>query len=314
MKGGLYNMCVIIAKNKASRLPTKDELKNCYTYNNDGAGFMYTDKNKVVIDKGYMSYEAFIDKFDELCEKYNDFIDKSLVIHCRITTDGSTNPKNCHPFALSDSIGKMQKTQTTAEIGVAHNGIIADYRPDTKSKKTPDISDTILFIKKYLAPIQKQFKEFYKNQAFLDGVELITNSKFAFLDGNDFLTTCGDFINEDGLLFSNYSYIPYTPTYSNYSNYYDYYADYFDDYGNETDEKTSNDYLLQIPDYYFAELIDEETDEIIYKTLQSLKTDDASVFWYNPVKYELIEIDADGYELQKIEYINIFNENFEYIF
>ena len=43
-------MCIIIAKDKKSRIPTEKELKNSFEYNNDGAGFMYVDNNKVVID------------------------------------------------------------------------------------------------------------------------------------------------------------------------------------------------------------------------------------------------------------------------
>ena len=53
-------MCIIIAKEKYGRLPSEKELKNCFTNNSDGAGFMYVKNGKVVIDKGYMKYEAFI--------------------------------------------------------------------------------------------------------------------------------------------------------------------------------------------------------------------------------------------------------------
>lgn len=303
-------MCVIIAKNKESRLPTITELKNCFTYNSDGAGFMYIDNNKVIIDKGYMNWENFKNKYDELCEKYNDFINKSLVIHCRITTDGSTNPKNCHPFALSDSIGKMQKTKTTATVGVAHNGIISDYRPKQTDKR--DVSDTILFIEKYLAPIQKEFKEFYKNQAFLDGIELITNSKFAFLDSDDILTVCGNFIDENGLLFSNSSYLSYNNyNYNyNYNDFYDFYED-LKTYGDFEDNES--DYLLQVPNYYFAELIDEITNDILYKPLSDLQKDDNSSFLYDLQKYELTEVDADNIVIQTIKYVNLFTENFELV-
>lgn len=303
-------MCVIIAKNKGSRLPTITELKNCFTYNGDGAGFMYTDNNEVIIDKGYMNWENFKNKYDELCKKYNDFINKSLVIHCRITTDGSTNPKNCHPFALSDNIGKMQKTKTTATVGVAHNGIISDYRPKQTDKR--DVSDTILFIEKYLAPIQKEFKEFYKNQAFLDGIELITNSKFAFLDSDDILTVCGNFIDENGLLFSNSSYLSYNNYNYNY-NYNDFYDFYEDLKPYENFEDLENDYLLQVPNYYYAELIDEVTNDILYKPLSDLQKDDNSRFWYDLQKYELIEVDADNITIQTIKYVNIFTENFELV-
>ena len=75
-------MCIIIAKDKKSRIPTEKELKNSFEWNNDGAGFMYVDNNKVVIDKGYMTWESFIKRYKTLLQKYNNFKNKSLVIHC----------------------------------------------------------------------------------------------------------------------------------------------------------------------------------------------------------------------------------------
>ena len=53
-------MCIIIAKNRNGRLPSEEELKTSFEYNSDGAGFMYIDNGKVVIDKGYMTYDSFI--------------------------------------------------------------------------------------------------------------------------------------------------------------------------------------------------------------------------------------------------------------
>ena len=53
-------MCIIIAKDKIGRLPKEEELKQAFDYNDDGAGFMYVENGKVVIDKGYMTYDSFI--------------------------------------------------------------------------------------------------------------------------------------------------------------------------------------------------------------------------------------------------------------
>lgn len=311
-------MCVIIAKNKNSRIPTENELKNCFTANSDGAGFMYVDNKKVIIDKGYMTYKSFIKRFYELCNKYDNFDDKSLVIHCRITTDGSTSVKNCHPFPVCDSIKKMQKQKSCNDLGVAHNGIIADYRPPKDDTK--DISDTINYIKKYFAPIKQAFKDFYKNQAFLDGVELMTNSKFAFLDSDDVLTVCGHFINENGLLFSNSSYFDYSKYYNynyNYNNNF-YYDDYeiVDDY-DDVETVRDKDYLIKLDDNYFAEIPNEnEVDDYAFDilTIAELKIDDNSTCYYNPYNYSIYEISAEGIELQKISYVNVYSDNYELIF
>ena len=67
-------MCIIIAKTKTMRLPTETELRNCFSRNPDGAGFMYVDNEKVVIDKGYMDVNTFIKRFNKLCKRNNNFI------------------------------------------------------------------------------------------------------------------------------------------------------------------------------------------------------------------------------------------------
>ncbi len=199
-------MCIIMAKYKNGRLPKKEELKNSFEYNSDGAGFMYVDNKKVIIDKGYMNYESFINRFDELCEKYNDFKNKSLVIHCRIGTSSSNTAKNTHPYPLSIKEKDLHKTYFETDLGVAHNGIINEYTPHWQN---PTTNDTQEFILKYLTPLYNNYKEFYKNKYIMNGIEDIINSKLVFLDKNDRIYFVGKdrFIEEDkGLFFSNDSY------------------------------------------------------------------------------------------------------------
>ena len=199
-------MCIIIAKYKNGRLPKKDELKNSFEYNSDGAGFMYVNNGKVVIDKGYMTYENFIDRFDELCEKFNNFEDKSLVIHCRIGTSSSNTAKNTHPYPISHKERDLHKKYVETELGVAHNGIIQEYTPNWKN---PSTNDTQEFILKYLSPLYDNYKEFYKNKYLMNGIEDIIKSKLVFLDTDDKIYFVGKnkFIEEDtGLFFSNDSY------------------------------------------------------------------------------------------------------------
>ena len=211
-------MCIIIAKNKNDRLPTKKELEYCFDYNHDGAGFMYTDKGKVIIDKGYMTKEDFLARFKTLCKKYNNFKDKCLVAHCRIGTAGTNSAQNTHPYALTKKINKLHKTYTKASVGIAHNGIISDYQPHGDK----DINDTQNFIKTYMTRRYKEDKEFYKRQWERTQIEDITNSKFAILDKEDNLYLIGVFTRENNLSFSNSHYKPYTYTYTTYkpSSYY----------------------------------------------------------------------------------------------
>ena len=278
-------MCVIIIKDKKTKLPKKEYLENCFDNNPDGAGFMYTDDGRVVIDKGYMTQKSFLKQYEKLCKKYNNFKNKSLIIHMRITTDGSTSKKNCHPFVISKNFKDCHKLHTSSDLGVAHNGIISAYKPP---KNAEDISDTINFINEYLAPILEEAPNLYKNKAFLDGLELITNSKLAFLDTNDDIFTCGNFTEKDGVLYSNNSYYKYDYNFDysfNYNN--NYYEDYFN--------STENIDIFELKDDYFITFYDENF-ELEFLELASLKNEKNSYFIYDWRYNEIIEILKDGSE------------------
>ena len=198
-------MCVIIAKDKRDRLPTIQEMQQCFSYNSDGAGFMYTDKGKVVIDKGYMTWKTFIKHYTELVAKYDNFKDKSLVIHFRIGTGGGNNVHNTHGYPLTNKISEMQKTHTTCDVGIMHNGIISDYTPQENY-----YNDTQEFIKSFMYNLKALDKEFYKRKYFRDMIKNNSNSKWAILDKDDNLYTIGTFMTDNGLAFSNLNHKPYT--------------------------------------------------------------------------------------------------------
>lgn len=220
-------MCIIIAKKKGNRLPSKNELEYSFQHNHDGAGFMYTLNGKVVIDKGYMTFEKFYKRYQELCKEFNNFKDKSLVIHCRIGTAGSNNAQNTHPYPLTRNVFKMHKLHTTANVGIAHNGIISDYNPD---KTDGDVNDTQLFIKTFLMNLSNSDAKFYKREHYRDYIANITSSRFAILDCEDNLYLVGRYETEDNLNFSNKNYKPFTYTYKSYSSYNDYYDTYWENY------------------------------------------------------------------------------------
>lgn len=205
-------MCIIIAKMKYKRLPTEEELKNSFSNNDDGAGLMYVDNGEVCIEKGFMTYSTFKKRYDELCREFNNFEGKSLVLHFRIGTSSGNTPKNTHPYPISYKENDLHKTRLTTDLGVVHNGIIHDYNPKGKN---PTTNDTQQFIMRYLYPLYDNFKEFYKCKAIMNGIADITNSKLTFLDTDDKLYFVGDFIEKDGLLFSNDTFKDYTRYYSN---------------------------------------------------------------------------------------------------
>ena len=286
-------MCVIIAKKKDDRLPTIDELKNCYTRNPDGAGFMYTRDGVVVIDKGYMTMESFINRYMHLLNRYNDFKNKALVIHCRIGTAGTNSKQNTHPYPVTSSIKKLHKTYSTCKLGIAHNGIIHDYNPSKDC--TLDVNDTQLFISTFLSSLYNNFSKFYHNQHILDAIEYISGSKFAILNGEDELVTIGDFIEKDGLLFSNTSYLP---TYTYYNDWRDWYQDYEEYLTSASDKSESVNLknLIDIPSSYYIEYDDE-----IYKSRDGyycIDIDSEVLYKYNENedRYEYITYDYQLYD------------------
>lgn len=200
-------MCIIIAKDKKSKLPTMETLETCFNHNSDGAGLMYVDKGKVVIDKGFMTFNDLKKHLEVLYKKYNNFKNKSLVIHCRIGTSGTNTKENTHPYCISDDFKELHKTKVLCDLGMVHNGIITDYTPLDNVNNT---NDTQEFIMKYISPIYKHYKDFYKNEYILSGLKDITNSRLVFLDTNDDLYYVGEFEEENGIKYSNSTYKPYT--------------------------------------------------------------------------------------------------------
>lgn len=213
-------MCIIVAKKKEVDLPSIDTLKTCFDHNSDGAGLMYVDNGKVVIDKGYMTFDEFKKHYEKLCRKYDNFKNKSLVLHFRIGTSGTNTKENTHPYCISENYKDLHNIKVVTNLGMVHNGIITEYTPKDNVNNT---NDTQEFIMKYIAPLYKNYKDFYKNEYIMKGLEDITNSKLTFLDSNDDLYFVGDFIEDNGIMYSNSTYkrYYYTELYKNYNRVWD---------------------------------------------------------------------------------------------
>ena len=200
-------MCIIAAKAAGVAMPDRQTIRNMWDHNPDGAGIMYVEKGMVRVEKGFMKYKSFAKKLDQL-EKRLDMTKTPVVMHFRITTHGGTKPENCHPFPITDSIGALKKTQSTTDVGVAHNGII----PITPRK---DISDTMEYIASQLAPLKRALPRFYENKNAMLLIKNAIDSKMAFLTKEGKIYTVGDFNEHDGILYSNYSYEDYKGYYRN---------------------------------------------------------------------------------------------------
>lgn len=209
-------MCIIAIKPAGVKLPKNDTLETMWMNNDDGAGYMYPAAGKVEIRKGYMTYKSF-DKALKALKKEIDTTATPIIFHFRIGTSGGNTAENTHPFPVTSNIAAMQKTRSHVPLAMVHNGMI-DIKP---RKKT--ISDTMEYVASVVAPLYQLAPNFYLEKA---GQELLYNtakSKLAFMDSNGRIETVGKFhTGSDGLIYSNYSYLPY----------YGYrYWDAWDDYG-----------------------------------------------------------------------------------
>lgn len=190
-------MCIICASKSGVRQPTERELFTMFQNNPHGAGYMTARHGMVTISKGYMDFDEFLNAV----RKEHFTAQDSVVYHFRISTQAGINPEMTHPFPLSNRLGRMMKLDTTCRIGVAHNGIIQL----TSDPDNHRYSDTALFITQYLTMLIK-CREDLRDQRILDTIWRLAQSKFAILDGGGYIATVGQFLNRDGLLFSNASF------------------------------------------------------------------------------------------------------------
>lgn len=195
-------MCVIVAKEKGIVMPDKNILKTCFNHNPDGAGIMWNQGNAVHIRKGFMDWNSF-DKFICSLENQVDLKNCGVCIHFRIKTHGKTSPQNCHPFPISNRGKDLKKLELTTNVGVMHNGIIP-------VKPIYNLSDTQTYILKRLYNIKKHSPGFLKEKYIMNQIEKEINSKMAFLTSDGSIYTIGEFVESEGVLYSNRSFEEYS--------------------------------------------------------------------------------------------------------
>lgn len=191
-------MCIIVAKPAGVQCPDLETLETCFNSNPDGAGLMFPDGDQVRIIKGFMAF----DEFSSTLKALGDVTNTGLVMHFRITTHGGTRPECCHPFPLTDDDTALRALDICAPVGVAHNGVIAGMDTDAKT------SDTMAYIRDVLAPLQRMAGDLLASDDAMTVVESTVGSKLAFLEPDGAITTVGDFIEENGVFYSNSSFKP----------------------------------------------------------------------------------------------------------
>ena len=205
-------MCIIIAKPSGILLPSKEIIRQSWVNNNDGFGLAYDIPNhpRVVISKGAMKLKQAY----KLIQAVPDIKNANVIMHFRFATEGRVDPGNCHPYPVSARIQDLRATSLETHVAVVHNGIIPSMKPihyiykDGKSMVLPrdrgneKLTDTQDFIRHYLVGIGKQAL-FNRHVGKL--IEAYTNSMLALLSAQK-LCLIGNFIEDNGLYFSNTSY------------------------------------------------------------------------------------------------------------
>ena len=190
-------MCVICVSRKGVRQPSAQEIKNMFENNSDGAGYMYYKKGKVYIHKGFASLDDYLRDI----KSHNFTKDDAVVYHFRISTQARQLTMT-HPFALTSDKELLKELDVICKFGICHNGII----PLTSDNKELEYSDTALYIADYLSKYIKNDDTMF-DEKFKNLVAKETFSKWAFMNSRGQIATIGDFIDVDGLLFSNTSYL-----------------------------------------------------------------------------------------------------------
>ena len=177
-------MCIIVAIPQGKQV-TKQTLKRCWDNNPHGGGFMYSNSNKVIVNKEMASFKKYWKAFTQAKENH----DTSFVCHFRISTHGKINETNCHPFLVNKN------------LGFAHNGIIY------AAPKSDNFSDTYMFNEAILKHLPNNF---LTNTAHVSLISqyIGSGSKLAFLNTKGEITIINDKAGvwDDGVWYSNTGY------------------------------------------------------------------------------------------------------------
>lgn len=233
-------MCIIVSKEKGKSIPKKEILKNCFENNSDGAGFMYVNNGGVIIEKGFMDFESFYNRITELNKKIN-LKKRNVVFHFRISTSGKIDGATCHPYPITDKTEYLKHTFLKCSIGMVHNGILSNFVIPV-AQNIDNLNDTQNFVKTFVYNLYKLNNKFLGNEyakALINSS--IGTSRLCFLTKDDNVYYFGNFIEEEGIKYSNSNYKPKVYTLNRFYNCYDYYNDYYEKFDKKSEKKEEFD-------------------------------------------------------------------------
>lgn len=180
-------MCIIAIQPTGTKIK-ENILRTCWDANNDGAGIMYVDNGKIIVQRELHNFNEFM-----RIKRNADKIGGNIVLHFRIATSGGINEKNLHPFKINES------------VYFCHNGIL-----DINVPINSPINDTQIFNNYFMKGLPTQF---YNNNAIMQLLEysIGERNKFVFLDntGQFHILNERAGIWDEGAWYSNQSYKKY---------------------------------------------------------------------------------------------------------
>lgn len=183
-------MCVIIVVPKGETI-SKNEIKDAWETNPDGAGFAYNNNERVYFKKGFMNFKAYWNAI----ERYIGKVD--LLLHLRIATNPTINKQQTHPYKLRNP---RKLSGVTKQPLICMNGII------TNQNEYKNMNDTMSYIKDH----QQAFEVI--NQDILNIIESDTNSKWCVIKPDEIILS-SRFSESEGKYYSNQNH-KYKQTYT----------------------------------------------------------------------------------------------------
>lgn len=206
-------MCIICIKKAGVLFPTVETVKTMCENNSHGFSLVISGKKGAPQVYKSLNMGKFIKLYQKLSAAY-DYRTSTMYIHARIKTHGTQRIENCHGWKAEGLV-------------FAHNGILSISNRD-------DLTDSETYFRDIFIPAYKM-GGWKAGERTIDAI--IGTSKFVFMDKKGEIHHYGQYIEEDGLLFSNDSYIPWRQRYvqkpatsNKWSGYYNGgYHDYYDD-------------------------------------------------------------------------------------
>lgn len=200
-------MCVIFVK--GDKEINVDIFENMYNRNKDGVGVCFRTKTGITVKKAYPKTweeckEWLTDTVPKKCFEKDGF----LAAHFRISTSGGVSINKCHPFMITEDIGKIDES-TEFTVGkndyvLFHNGDMSSILNDEEKKKLTDFNDTQLVIANYIA---KMLPALGPGRT-MHVMSKMTTSRLLIINSKNYYS-CGSWDKWEDHWVSNKSFIPY---------------------------------------------------------------------------------------------------------